>query len=204
MATILTLLVLAFLIGSIPFAVVVTRAMGLDDPRKYGSGNPGATNVLRTGNKLAALLTLLGDAAKGGLVVWAATNAATTFHLTGTHLALIAMAVFLGHVFSIFLRFKGGKGVATAAGVLFGIHPLVGAMTLIVWLATAFASRYSSLGAIIAALAAPVITWLITGETYWTLCAAAMAAILIWRHAENIRRLLNGTEGRIGKKSKTS
>lgn len=204
MATILTLLVLAFLIGSVPFAVVVSRIMGLDDPRNYGSGNPGATNVLRTGNKLAALLTLLGDAAKGGLVVWATVKFAPALQLTGRDLALIALAVFLGHVFSVFLGFKGGKGVATAAGVLFGIHPLVGAATLIVWIATAFASRYSSLGAVVAAVAAPIITWLITSDINWMLCAAAMAVILVWRHAENIKRLLNGTEGKIGKKSKAS
>lgn len=204
MPMILTLLVIAFLIGSIPFAVVVSRSMGLDDPRSYGSGNPGATNVLRSGNKWAAVLTLLGDAAKGGLVVWAARHFAADLNLAGQHLAGIALAVFLGHVFSVFLKFKGGKGVATAAGVLFGIHPLLGAATLAVWIVVALTSRYSSAAALAAAVAAPTLGWFITHSTDWTAAAAGMAAVLIWRHKENITRLLNGTEGKIGKKSKPS
>ncbi|GAB2902018.1 glycerol-3-phosphate 1-O-acyltransferase PlsY [Uliginosibacterium flavum] len=200
MSLILPLLLAAYLIGSIPFAVVVSRAMGLSDPRSFGSGNPGATNVLRSGNKTAALLTLLGDAAKGGLVVWAARAFAPELKLDGTALALIAVAVFLGHVFSVFLRGKGGKGVATAAGVLLGINPLLGGAVLLVWLATALISRYSSAAAVTAAIAAPALTRWITGSEYWTVGVMAMVTVLIWRHKDNIRRLLKGEESKIGSK----
>ncbi|MDP5238083.1 glycerol-3-phosphate 1-O-acyltransferase PlsY [Uliginosibacterium sp. 31-16] len=203
MSLILPLLLAAYLIGSIPFAVVVSRAMGLTDPRSFGSGNPGATNVLRSGNKTAALLTLIGDAAKGGLVVWAARAFAAPIGLGATDLALIAVAVFLGHVFSAFLRGKGGKGVATAAGVLLGINPLLGGAVLLVWLATALISRYSSLAAVVAAIAAPALTRGITGSEYWTVAVMAMVTVLIWRHKDNIRRLIKGEESKIGSKKKT-
>ncbi|MBS1210900.1 MAG: glycerol-3-phosphate acyltransferase [Proteobacteria bacterium] len=203
MPLILPLLLVAYLIGSIPFAVVVSRAMGLSDPRSFGSGNPGATNVLRSGNKLAALLTLIGDAAKGGLVVWAARAFAPDLGLDEQALGLIAVAVFLGHVFSIFLRGKGGKGVATAAGVLLGINPMLGGATLLVWLATALLSRYSSAAAVTAAVAAPALTRWITGSEYWTIAVMGMVLVLIWRHKANISRLIKGTESKIGSK-KTS
>jgi glycerol-3-phosphate acyltransferase PlsY len=202
MSLILPLLLAAYLIGSIPFAVVVSRAMGLSDPRSFGSGNPGATNVLRSGNKTAALLTLLGDAAKGGLVVWAARAFAPELGLNGTNLSMIAVAVFLGHVFSIFLRGKGGKGVATAAGVLLGIQPLLGGAVLLVWLATAAISRYSSAAAVVAAVAAPALTRWITGSETWTIGVMAMVIVLIWRHKDNISRLLKGQESKIGSKKK--
>ena len=193
-------LLVAFLIGSIPFAVIVSKIMGLDDPRSYGSGNPGATNVLRTGNKFAALLTLVGDAAKGLFVVALSKALAASLGLSMQLLAGIALAVFLGHVFSVFLKFRGGKGVATAAGVLFGIYWQVGAATLGVWLIVAFTTRYSSLAALSAAVAAPFLTlWLTHNET-WTGATVIMGAILIWRHKENIRKLLAGQEGRLGKK----
>ncbi|MFT4173411.1 MAG: glycerol-3-phosphate 1-O-acyltransferase PlsY [Rhodocyclaceae bacterium] len=204
MTNILALLI-AYLVGSIPFAVIVTRLMGLSDPRTYGSGNPGATNVLRSGNKMAAILTLLGDAIKGWIVV----IGAKAFVVLGVVslppyiLAGMAIAVFLGHVFSVFLRFKGGKGVATAAGVLFGIHGAIGLSTLAVWVVVAAVTRYSSAAALAAAVAAPLLTHFIVGDPAWVATALILAAILIWRHAANIRRLLDGTEGRIGKK-KTS
>lgn len=190
----------AFLIGSIPFAVLVSKAMGLNDPRDYGSGNPGATNVLRSGNKLAAVLTLLGDAAKGLFVVALSKALAPAFGLSAQILAGIAIAVFLGHVFSIFLRFRGGKGVATAAGVLFGIDLKLGAALLGVWLIVAITTRYSSLAALVAAISAPLLTlWLTSNET-WTGAVVIMSAILIWRHKDNIRKLLAGQEGRLGRK----
>jgi acyl phosphate:glycerol-3-phosphate acyltransferase len=195
-------LLIAYLVGSIPFAVIVTRLMGLSDPRTYGSGNPGATNVLRSGNKAAAILTLLGDAIKGWVVVVGAKAlvVAGIVSLPAHILAGMAIAVFLGHVFSIFLRFKGGKGVATAAGVLFGIHPGIGLSTLAVWILIAALTRYSSAAALAAAVAAPLLTHIIVGDALWVGTAIILAAILIWRHAANIRRLLDGTEGRIGKK----
>lgn len=201
MAKILTLLACAYLIGSIPFAVIVSKLMGLSDPRSFGSGNPGATNVLRSGNKLAALLTLIGDAAKGGLVVWAARVWAESLGITAIDQAMIALAVFLGHVFSAFLRFKGGKGVATAAGVLIGISPYLGLASIGVWISVAALSRYSSAAALSAAVAAPLLAHVFTGSSAWVGCTIGMAAILIWRHKANIKRLLAGTEGRIGKKS---
>ncbi|MDB5800196.1 MAG: glycerol-3-phosphate acyltransferase [Rhodocyclales bacterium] len=198
-ATILSLLA-AFLIGSLPFAVIVSKAMGLNDPRSYGSGNPGATNVLRSGNKLAAILTLLGDAAKGLFVVALAKALVPVLGFSAQALAGIAIAVFLGHVFSVFLRFRGGKGVATAAGVLFGIYLPLGAATIAVWLLVAFVTRYSSLAALSAAIAAPFLTVWLTGNDTWTGAVVVMAAIMIWRHKANIGKLLAGQEGRIGKK----
>jgi len=147
--------VAAYLIGSISFAVVVSAAMGLADPRSYGSGNPGATNVLRTGNKLAAILTLLGDAFKGWLAVWLVVHFGARFGLDSTAIALAAIAVFLGHLYPVFFRFQGGKGVATAAGVLLAIHPALGLATLLTWLIIAFFFRYSSLAALVAAVPHP-------------------------------------------------
>lgn len=196
-------LLATFLIGSIPFAVIVSRAMRLDDPRSYGSGNPGATNVLRSGNKLAAVLTLLGDAAKGLLVVLLAKSWGPTLGLSTQLIAGIAIAVFLGHVFSIFLRFRGGKGVATAAGVLLGIHWTLGAAVLGIWLLVAATTRYSSLAALSAAILAPLLTLWLTSDQTWTGAVVIMSAILIWRHKDNIRKLLAGQEGRIGKKKVT-
>ncbi|MDB5888686.1 MAG: glycerol-3-phosphate acyltransferase [Rhodocyclales bacterium] len=198
--TILALLI-AFLIGSIPFAVLVSKAMGLDDPRSYGSGNPGATNVLRSGNKLAAILTLFGDAAKGLFVVSLARALAPVFGLSMQVLAGIGIAVFLGHVFSVFLRFRGGKGVATAAGVLFGIQLELGAAVVVLWLLVALVTRYSSVAALSAAAAAPFLALWLTGSETWTAATMIMAAVLIWRHKDNIRKLLAGQEGRLGKKN---
>ncbi len=191
---------LAYLIGSLPFAVIVSHALGLADPRSYGSGNPGATNVLRSGSKAAAILTLIGDALKGAVAVLLAKAVAVHWNLSELDLALAGLFAFLGHVFSVFLRFRGGKGVATAAGVLFGMHAGVGALTLCAWLLTAAVTRYSSAAALAAAIAAPALTAWLVGEAHWVGATCAMSAILIWRHKENIGRLLKGQESRIGKK----
>jgi glycerol-3-phosphate acyltransferase PlsY len=188
-------LLAAYCLGSISFAIVVSRLMRLPDPRSYGSKNPGATNVLRTGRTLAAVLTLAGDAAKGWLAVWLA----VFFTPYG---ALAGLAAFLGHLFPVFHRFQGGKGVATAAGVLFGLDWRVGLGTLVAWAVIAVALRYASLASLVAALFAPFATALLIG---WqsALVVGVMAALLVWRHKGNIARLLAGTEPRIGEKKAT-
>lgn len=192
--SLLILLLAAYLLGSIPFAIVSSKLFGLEDPRRYGSGNPGATNVLRSGHKGAAALTLLGDCLKGWLAVWAASR----LGFTPAEAALAGLAAFLGHVFTIFLRFNGGKGVATALGVLAGIDGRIAILCALVWLAVAFTSRYSSAAALSAAAAAPVAGLLFLGPQPTIAILLAMSAVLIWRHAANIKRLLAGTEGRIG------
>ncbi|SAL66842.1 glycerol-3-phosphate acyltransferase PlsY [Caballeronia arvi] len=198
--------VVSYLIGSISFAVVVSHAMGLADPRSYGSGNPGATNVLRTGNKKAAILTLIGDAFKGWLPVWIVAHFGASFgwDQTGisTATALAAIAVFLGHLFPVFFRFQGGKGVATAAGVLLAIHPALGIATLLTWLIIAFFFRYSSLAALVAAVFAPFFQVFLFGPGRISLAVLAMSLLLIWRHRANISKLLAGKESRIGEKKK--
>ena len=192
--------VAAYLIGSLSFAVIVSRVMGLADPRGYGSGNPGATNVLRSGNKAAALLTLLLDALKGFLPVWAVAAYGGPLGLGEGTAALVGLAAFLGHLWPVFFRFQGGKGVATAAGVLMGLNPWLGAATLLSWLIVAFFTRYSSLAAIVAAGFAPFYQLLIWGPGPTALAAAAMGVLLVWRHRANIEKLLNGTESRLGQK----
>lgn len=191
-------IVAAYLVGSIPFAVLVTRAMGLPDPRSFGSGNPGATNVLRTGSKLAAVLTLAGDALKGWVAVWVAWAAG----LSSEIVAAVGLAAFLGHVFSVWLRFKGGKGVATAAGVLFALDWRVGVGALAIWLTVAVVTRYSSLAAVTAAFAAPLVIWAIQGPTPVLATGAVMGAVLVWRHQGNLAKLLRGEESRIGQKTR--
>jgi len=195
--------VLAYLIGSVSFAVVVSRVMGLSDPRSYGSHNPGATNVLRSGNKLAALLTLLLDGVKGWLPVYAVVQFGAAYGLGQGSVALVALAAFLGHVWPVFFRFQGGKGVATAAGVLFGIEPLLGLATFATWLIVAFFSRYSSLAALASAVFAPAyyflghrVVWY--ADNFVLLAAVVMSAILVWRHQGNIVKLMRGEESRIG------
>lgn len=189
---------LAYLLGSLPFAIIVSRLFGMQDPRKYGSGNPGATNVLRSGNKLAAVLTLLGDAAKGWLAVWLVQHSGAGLMSSAT-LAAVGFAALLGHVFPLFIGFKGGKGVATAAGVFLGFSPLLALCCVLTWLVVAVVTRYSSLAALSAALAAPLFAlWLL--DVPQALALAAMSVLVIWRHQQNIRNLLNGTEGRIGRK----
>ena len=185
---------LGYLLGSVPFAVIVSRAFRLADPRSFGSGNPGATNVLRSGSKAAALLTLLGDAAKG----WLAMFIAAKVGAGETAIAVAGLSAFLGHVFPFSLGFKGGKGVATALGVLLGFSGALAGITAAVWLAVVVFTRYSSLAALAAASAAPLLAWWLLGNIVTTLTIAFMCAVLIYRHKSNIRKLLAGSEGRIG------
>ncbi len=198
----LVFVVAAYLIGSLSFAVIVSRAMGLADPRSFGSGNPGATNVLRSGKKIAALLTLLGDGAKGWLAVWLATLLQADYAIGEQTLAGVALAVVVGHMWPVLFGFKGGKGVATAAGVLFALHAWMGLATLGVWLGVAAIFRISSLAALTAALAAPVFCWLwLPGKQALFGAVLVISALLIRRHKSNILNLLAGTEGRIGTKA---
>jgi glycerol-3-phosphate acyltransferase PlsY len=193
-------IVVAYLIGSLSFAVIVSRAMGLPDPHSYGSGNPGATNVLRSGRKSAALLTLIGDAAKGWLAVWLAKRFGMPLGLGAVGVALVALAAFLGHLFPVFFGFRGGKGVATAAGILFAIDWRLGAIVTAVWFLVAVGSRYSSLAALAAALAAPGVAFWMAGfePAPVVIAVACMAVLLVWRHRSNIAKLMSGSEGRIG------
>ena len=197
--------VFAYLIGSLSFAVIVSRLMGLSDPRSYGSKNPGATNVLRSGNKAAAVLTLLLDGVKGWApVAWVQWQGAA-YGLGDGAVALVGLAAFLGHLFPVFFRFAGGKGVATAAGVLFGVHWALGLAVLLSWLLVAYFTRYSSLSALISALAAPVL-YMLGNRGLWyadrsvMIMLVIMSALLIWRHRQNIAKLLNGQESKIGSK----
>ena len=192
-------LIAAYLLGSVPFAMISSKVFGLADPRSYGSGNPGATNVLRSGNKKAALMTLIGDALKGTLAVVIAQQAG----LSETVVALVALAVFLGHLYPIFLKFKGGKGVATAAGVLLALDPVLGLATLGVWVLVAYVSRYSSLAALCAAAAAPIVSAMMHGATHQTIVVGLLGMALIGKHWQNIQRLLAGQESRIGSKKKS-
>ncbi|WP_345811534.1 glycerol-3-phosphate 1-O-acyltransferase PlsY [Paraburkholderia sp. PREW-6R] len=194
--------VVAYLIGSVSFAVIVSAAMGLDDPRSYGSGNPGATNVLRSGSKKAAILTLLGDAFKGWLPVWFIVQYGTRYGLDDTSVAVASIAVFLGHLYPVFFRFKGGKGVATAAGVLLAINPILGIATLLTWLIVAFFTRYSSLAALAAAVFAPLFDGFLFGPHMIALAIVVMSSLLVWRHRGNINKLMRGQESRIGDKKK--
>ena len=194
--------VAAYLIGSISFAVVSSKLFGLADPRTYGSKNPGATNVLRSGNKGAAIATLIGDALKGWVAVWLAIRFQEQLQIGDATKALVAIAVFLGHLWPVFLRFVGGKGVATAAGVLLGLNPWLGVATLVTWLAVAFAFRYSSLAALVAAVFAPFYYGLLFGVEPQLAAVAAMSALLVFRHSKNISNLIAGKESRIGSKAK--
>jgi glycerol-3-phosphate acyltransferase PlsY len=194
----------AYLIGSISFAVVVSKCMRLPDPYSYGSGNPGATNVLRTGNKRAAVFTLLGDALKGWLAVTIARYVlGDALLMQGTAawiLCGVVIAVFLGHLYPLFHGFKGGKGVATACGILFGINLILGLATLATWLIVAFFLRYSSLAALAAAVFGPIYFVFLFGFQPMAIALSVVCALLIWRHRSNIRNLIDGTETRIGKK----
>jgi glycerol-3-phosphate acyltransferase PlsY len=184
----------AYLIGSVSFAVVVSRLMRLPDPRSYGSKNPGATNVLRSGSRAAAVLTLAGDAGKGWLAVFLA------LFFSPEAAPLAGLAAFLGHLYPLFHRFKGGKGVSTAAGVLLGLDPWLGLATLLTWAIIAAFFRYSSLAALIAALFAPFFAWYINLSVLAVFAVAIIAVLLVWRHRGNIARLLAGQESRIGRK----
>ena len=198
------LIPIAYVIGSISFAVIVSKSMGLPDPYSYGSGNPGATNVLRTGNKQAAVLTLIGDGAKGFVAVLLARlilgDASLTQTLNSWVLCGVVLAVFLGHLFPIFHGFMGGKGVATACGILFGINWVLGLATLSTWLIVAFFTRYSSLAAICAAIFGPVYCVFLFGVGPMGLTLTVVCVLLLWRHRNNIVKLLDGSETRIGSK----
>ena len=195
--------IVAYLIGSISFAVVMSRVFGLSDPRTYGSKNPGATNVLRIGNKKAAIATLLGDAAKGWFAVWLAQRLAEQFGVGDFGIALVALAVFLGHLYPVFFKFVGGKGVATALGVLIGLNVWLGLATLVTWLVIAYAFRYSSLAALVSAVFAPFYFGLLFGtdEKEKLLAVIIMSVLLLYTHRGNIANLLAGKETRIGSKS---
>ncbi|MDC0948813.1 glycerol-3-phosphate 1-O-acyltransferase PlsY [Gammaproteobacteria bacterium] len=191
-------IIIAYLLGSISSAIPISRLFGLDDPRGYGSGNPGATNVLRSGSKAAAILTLLGDFLKGVLAILIA----RAMGAGDWGIAMSGLAVFSGHLFPVFFGFRGGKGVATAAGVYFALSPVIGLALLVIWFACAWLTRYSSLSALLAAAGAVVATLVTMGPIYGAM-AMAMAALLVWSHRENIRRLRDGSESKIsfGKKS---
>jgi glycerol-3-phosphate acyltransferase PlsY len=191
---------IAYLIGSLSFAVIVSRAFGLPDPRSYGSGNPGATNVLRTGKKLAALLTLMGDGGKGWLAVFLAARYAAGYGVDATGVAACTVAVFLGHVFPVFFRFKGGKGVSTAGGILLAVNLWLGLATIATWIVIALFFRYSSLAAIVAAVFAPLYYLFLFGANATLPALILMAALLVWRHKRNILNLVAGKEGRIGER----
>ena len=197
--------VAAYLIGSLSFAVIVSHAMGLNDPRSYGSKNPGATNVLRSGNKLAAVLTLLLDAFKGWLPVVAVQTWGAEYGLDAGTVALVGLAAFLGHLYPVFFRFVGGKGVATAMGVVLAVNPVLGLATGVTWLLIAYFFRYSSLAALVSAVFVPVY-YLMADGVFWradnriALALVVISGLLIWRHAENLSRLVKGTESKIGKK----
>ena len=198
---------IAYLVGSLSFAVIVSRAMGLSDPRTYGSGNPGATNVLRSGSKPAAIVTLLLDAAKGWLPVMLVKWFGPAWDLSEGTQALAGLAAFLGHLYPVFFAFKGCKGVATAVGVLLAFQPLLALATLVTFAIIVFFSRYVSLASMVAAVFAPAyyligdgVAWTASGAK--TLALIAMGLLLIWRHRENIQRLLAGTESKLGQKKK--
>jgi glycerol-3-phosphate acyltransferase PlsY len=192
--TLLPILVAAYLLGSVPFAIISSRLFGLSDPREYGSGNPGATNVLRSGNKAAAIMTLVGDCAKGWLAVWAVAR----LGFSPQEAALAGLAAFFGHVFSVFLKFKGGKGVATALGVLAGIGGWLALSALAVWLVVVLVTRYSSAASLAAAATAPLVGIVMFDNPTIVGVLLLMTAVLVWRHAGNIRKLKDGTEGKIG------
>ena len=193
-------ILIAYLIGSLPFAVIVSRALGLPDPRSYGSGNPGATNVLRTGRKLAALLTLVGDGGKGWLAVFLAASYAPGYGVSAPAVAACAVAVFLGHVFPVFLGFRGGKGVATAGGVLLALDPWLGLAALATWIVIALFSRYASLASIVAAVCAPVYAFFMSLQPSAVPALILIAVAIVWRHHGNLRNLAAHKERRIGEK----
>jgi glycerol-3-phosphate acyltransferase PlsY len=190
-------ILVAYLIGSISFAVVVSWFFGLPDPHTYGSGNPGATNVLRTGRKLAAVLTLAGDAAKGAAAFCLARYFALQFGVGEATLAAVALAAFFGHLYPLYFHFKGGKGVATAAGILLAMDWRIGLSVLVIWVVVALVSRYSSLAALVAAALSPVVCFYFLGWGPLTWAVVIMALMLIWRHRANITRLASGGESRI-------
>ena len=189
-------ILLAYLLGSISFGILVSRAFGLPDPRTVGSGNPGATNVLRSGKKLPAILTLLGDAAKGWLAVFLVQH----YGLQDATICLAGLAAFIGHLYPVFSSFKGGKGVATALGVLLAFSAWLGLSVVIVWVIAFSIWRYSSLAALIAAVIAPIAAWFLLPYKGYAVTALVLALLLVWRHKSNIEKLLKGAEAGFGKK----
>lgn len=194
--------VLAYLLGSLSFAVIVSKAMGMADPRSYGSGNPGATNVLRSGKKKAAVLTLLGDALKGLVAVVIAKCLLDAGHITEATVAWVAVAVLVGHMWPVFFGFKGGKGVATAVGVLFALSWPVALICTIVWLIMAFGLKISSLAALVATVLSPILAWYFIDESSWCWAVLVIAVLVLYRHKSNIQNLLSGKESKIGGSSK--
>ena len=190
--------VLAYLLGSLSFAVIVSKAMGMADPRSYGSGNPGATNVLRSGKKKAAILTLLGDALKGLVAVLIAKCLLDTGHITEATVAWVSVAVLVGHMWPVFFGFKGGKGVATAVGVLFALSWPVALICTIVWLIMAFGLKISSVAALVATVLSPVLAWYFIDEASWCWAILVIAVLVLYRHKSNIQNLLSGKETKIG------
>ena len=201
-----SVVVVSYLLGSLSFAVIVSKFMGLSDPRSYGSKNPGATNVLRSGNKKAAVLTLLFDAVKGWVPVFWILQQGAPFGMTEGTAAAAGLAAFLGHLYPVFFKFQGGKGVATALGVLMGVSPILGLAVAVTWVGVAWFFRYSSLAALLAAVMAPVyyamasdvLWWSFNGTVFGMLCVIGI--LLVWRHRENVNRLLAGTESKLGAK----
>ncbi|HEX7890818.1 MAG TPA: glycerol-3-phosphate 1-O-acyltransferase PlsY [Ramlibacter sp.] len=202
-------IVAAYLVGSLAFAVIVSKTMGLSDPRTFGSKNPGATNVLRSGSKAAAVVTLLLDAMKGFVPVMLVKHFGKPYGLEDGTIGLVALAAFLGHLYPVFFRFQGGKGVATFIGVVFGIHWLLGVATGLTWLIIAFFFRYSSLASLVSAVFAPLY-YLLGDRLQWyaerpiAMALFAMALLLAWRHRANIERLFKGTESKLGSKKKAA
>ncbi|PIT13002.1 glycerol-3-phosphate acyltransferase [Snodgrassella alvi] len=188
----------AYLLGSLSFAVIVSRCMGMPDPHSYGSGNPGATNVLRSGRKSAAALTLLGDAFKGWLAVWLAEHYQVTWQLDNSIIAIVAVAVLIGHMWPVFFKFKGGKGVATALGVLLALSWPTALICAAVWLVIAFGFKVSSLAALIATLISPFIAWWFMPQTSWILAVIMIDLLVLYRHKSNIKNLFSGRESKIG------
>ena len=191
----------AYLIGSLSFAVIVSKFYGMDDPRTYGSGNPGATNVLRSGRKKAAALTLLGDALKGLFAVLLALGLQQTLNLSNGTIAAVAVAVLVGHMWPVFFGFKGGKGVATAAGVLLALSWPLALLTALVWLVMAFGFKVSSLAALTATVLSPVFAWFLLPYGSWKWAVLVIALLVLYRHKSNIQKLLKGEESKIGGKS---
>lgn len=201
--TITVFIILAYLLGSVSFAVIASWIFRLPDPRTFGSMNPGATNVLRSGNKAAAILTLLGDAGKGWVAVILAQHFAPVWGLDNKVIAGVALLVFLGHIWPVFLRFKGGRGVATAVGVVLGLNLWPGILAVITWIIVALIWRFSSLSALVAATLTPIYAWIFLGSDLSTFVIFTISLLVIWRHKSNIANLLAGKETRIGKRGES-
>ncbi|OHP60873.1 MULTISPECIES: glycerol-3-phosphate 1-O-acyltransferase PlsY [unclassified Neisseria] len=194
-------IIAAYLIGSLSFAVIVSKYYGMDDPRTYGSGNPGATNVLRSGKKKAAALTLLGDAVKGLVAVILARCLQDALNLSDATIALVAIAALVGHMWPIFFNFKGGKGVATALGVLLALSPATALLCALIWLVMAFGFKVSSLAALVATVCAPIFAFFMMPHASWAWAAVFIAALVLYRHKSNIQNLIQGKESKIGDKA---